>query len=84
LNLRDAVSIVPFCLYLAVFPEAAEPAPLLDALFQDHVLLAADNAASATKVRDCWADSPVCTLFDAAHLPGRAFPDGDPMMSVDW
>jgi sialate O-acetylesterase len=37
------------------------------------VKLDASGAASATRVRYCWADSPVCTLFDAAALPASPF-----------
>jgi sialate O-acetylesterase len=29
--------------------------------------------AGATRVRYCWADSPVCTLFDTARLPAGPF-----------
>ncbi len=29
--------------------------------------------ASATRVRFCWADSPVCTLFDGSGLPAGPF-----------
>jgi sialate O-acetylesterase len=29
--------------------------------------------ATVTRVRYCWADSPVCTLFDAAGLPAGPF-----------
>ena len=39
----------------------------------NRVLLSSGNAASATRVRFCWADSPVCTLFDEARLPAGPF-----------
>jgi sialate O-acetylesterase len=39
----------------------------------DEVLLRAANAASATRVRYGWADSPVVTLFDGAGLPAGPF-----------
>jgi sialate O-acetylesterase len=29
--------------------------------------------AQPTRVRLCWADSPVCTLFDQAGLPAGPF-----------
>ena len=37
------------------------------------VLLDAARSAAATRVRYCWADSPVCTLFDTARLPAGPF-----------
>ncbi len=37
------------------------------------VTLHAPNAVEATRVRYCWADGPVCTLFDGAHLPAGPF-----------
>mgnify|MGYP001161914969 CR=1 FL=1 len=39
----------------------------------DRVALQASNAAQATRVRYCWADSPVCTLFDADGMPAGPF-----------
>ena len=39
----------------------------------DRVMLSGPNATAATRVRYCWADSPVCTLFDAARLPAGPF-----------
>jgi sialate O-acetylesterase len=39
----------------------------------NRVLLSSGNAASATRVRFCWADSPVCTLYDEAQLPAGPF-----------
>lgn len=39
----------------------------------DRVLLDAAAFAAATRVRYCWADSPVCTLFDTARLPAGPF-----------
>jgi sialate O-acetylesterase len=37
------------------------------------VHLSAANGAAATRVRHCWADSPVCTLYDRAGLPAGPF-----------
>jgi sialate O-acetylesterase len=37
------------------------------------VILRAASAAAATRVRHCWADGPVCTLFDGAELPAGPF-----------
>lgn len=37
------------------------------------VSLRAPNATTATRVRHCWADSPVCTLYDSAGLPAGPF-----------
>jgi sialate O-acetylesterase len=37
------------------------------------VVLHAASAAAATRVRHCWADGPVCTLFDGAGLPAGPF-----------
>ncbi len=31
------------------------------------------GGAAVTRVRYCWADSPVCTLFDASRLPAGPF-----------
>jgi sialate O-acetylesterase len=31
------------------------------------------GGAPVTRVRYCWADSPVCTLFDAGGLPAGPF-----------
>jgi sialate O-acetylesterase len=39
----------------------------------DRVVLDAATFADATRVRYCWADSPVCTLFDMAQLPVGPF-----------
>jgi sialate O-acetylesterase len=45
-----------------------------DAHIQGHrVILSGANTAAATRVRFCWADSPVCTLFDEARLPAGPF-----------
>lgn len=38
-----------------------------------RVLLKSANAGTATRVRYCWADSPVCTLYDEALLPAGPF-----------
>lgn len=46
----------------------------VDARVQDHrVVLSGANAGTATRVRFCWADSPVCTLYDEARLPAGPF-----------
>jgi sialate O-acetylesterase len=37
------------------------------------VLLADANVASVTRVRFCWADSPLCNLYDGADLPVGPF-----------
>jgi sialate O-acetylesterase len=39
----------------------------------EEVILRAPNAASATRVRHGWADSPIVTLFDGAGLPAGPF-----------
>jgi sialate O-acetylesterase len=41
----------------------------------DHqvVLHAQPSADSVTRVRYCWADSPICTLYDQAGLPAGPF-----------
>ncbi|HEY0942839.1 MAG TPA: sialate O-acetylesterase [Steroidobacter sp.] len=45
-----------------------------DATLQgNRVVLSSPNSASATRVRYCWADSPVCTLYDEAPLPAGPF-----------
>jgi sialate O-acetylesterase len=38
-----------------------------------RVMLSGANTAAAKRVRFCWADSPVCTLFDEARLPAGPF-----------
>jgi sialate O-acetylesterase len=47
----------------------------VDATLQpDRVVLEPVRAASAaTRVRFCWADSPVCTLYDKSGLPAGPF-----------
>ena len=40
---------------------------------QNDVKLDAADIATATRVRYCWADSPVCTLYDEANLPAGPF-----------
>jgi sialate O-acetylesterase len=40
-------------------------------LTSDHVTLS--GAGTATRVRYCWGDSPVCTLTDASGLPAGPF-----------
>jgi sialate O-acetylesterase len=42
-------------------------------LRQKEILLTDAAAASATRVRFCWADSPLCNLFDTAGLPAGPF-----------
>lgn len=39
----------------------------------DRVLLDASGGIDATRVRFCWADSPVCNLYDEAALPAGPF-----------
>lgn len=39
----------------------------------NSVKITGDNASEATRVRYCWADSPVCTLYDTAPLPAGPF-----------
>jgi sialate O-acetylesterase len=39
----------------------------------DQVLLRGENAATATRVRHAWADSPVVTLYDGNGLPAGPF-----------
>ncbi|WP_407352823.1 sialate O-acetylesterase [Luteimonas sp. R10] len=39
----------------------------------DRVRLRASSAPAATRVRYCWADSPICTLYDATGLPAGPF-----------
>ena len=39
----------------------------------DRVALDAGAAGAAARVRYCWADSPVCTLFDRSGLPAGPF-----------
>ncbi|HEY0686905.1 MAG TPA: sialate O-acetylesterase [Steroidobacter sp.] len=60
---------------------AANTCEFAEATIQgQRVLLKSANAASATRVRFCWADSPVCTLYDEAPLPAGPFQiavDGD-------
>jgi sialate O-acetylesterase len=38
-----------------------------------RVLLSIPDAMAPTRVRYCWGDSPVCTLFDLAALPAGPF-----------
>jgi sialate O-acetylesterase len=38
-----------------------------------EVLLSDESAAGATRVRFCWADSPLCNLFDSTGLPVGPF-----------
>ncbi|HEY5810320.1 MAG TPA: sialate O-acetylesterase [Povalibacter sp.] len=39
----------------------------------DRALLDASQSAGVTRVRFCWADSPVCNLYDEAALPAGPF-----------
>jgi alpha-glucuronidase len=46
----------------------------VDAVAQkDRVWLDSGAGAAATRVRFCWADSPVCTLYDKSGLPAGPF-----------
>jgi len=38
-----------------------------------QVLLSVPPGAAPTRVRYCWADSPICTLFDRSGLPAGPF-----------
>lgn len=38
-----------------------------------RVMLSVPNGLSATRVRYCWADSPICTLYDFSGLPAGPF-----------
>jgi len=38
-----------------------------------RVKLAVLSGSTPTRVRYCWADSPICTLFDASRLPAGPF-----------
>ncbi len=41
---------------------------------RDHqILLKVPAGLSPRRVRYCWADSPVCTLFDRSGLPAGPF-----------
>ncbi len=39
----------------------------------NRVKLAAGDGATITRVRYCWADSPICTLYDGSGLPAGPF-----------
>jgi len=39
----------------------------------DRVSLSLRGKAAPTHVRYCWADAPICTLFDGAGLPASPF-----------
>ncbi|MEZ0470739.1 sialate O-acetylesterase [Luteimonas salinilitoris] len=39
----------------------------------DRVTLRASPTPAATRVRYCWADSPICTLYDGTGLPAGPF-----------
>lgn len=39
----------------------------------DRVIVHAPGAGKIARLRYCWADSPVCTLFDGAGLPAGPF-----------
>ncbi|HEY0504773.1 MAG TPA: sialate O-acetylesterase [Lysobacter sp.] len=49
----------------------------------NSVTLHAPNVPEATRVRYCWADGPVCTLFDGANLPAGPFEISIPTASSD-
>ncbi|MEL1265441.1 sialate O-acetylesterase [Pseudoxanthomonas putridarboris] len=49
----------------------------------DTVTLRGPVARAATHVRYCWADGPVCTLFDGAGLPAGPFEMALPPISPD-
>ncbi|AKC88216.1 9-O-acetylesterase [Pseudoxanthomonas suwonensis] len=42
-------------------------------IWNNRVTLRTPAAHEATRVRYCWADGPVCTLFDGAGLPAGPF-----------
>lgn len=45
-----------------------------DAQIEDNrVVLRAESVAEPVRVRYCWADSPICTLYDEAGLPAGPF-----------
>ena len=48
-----------------------------------HTSFAAFGLYQATRVRYCWADGPVCTLFDGANLPAGPFEIALPTASTD-
>lgn len=53
---------------------AANTCEFADATIEgERVVLTSVNAGSATRVRYCWADNPVCTLYDEAPLPAGPF-----------
>lgn len=53
---------------------AANSCEFAEATIQgQRVVLKSANAASATRVRYCWADNPVCTLYDEVPLPAGPF-----------
>ena len=39
----------------------------------DHVVLEVPQGLKPARVRYCWADNPVCTLYDGAGLPAGPF-----------
>jgi sialate O-acetylesterase len=55
--------------------EAAGVCDFADARIEGHrVLLSVGHRSPpVTRVRFCWADSPVCTLYDEAQLPAGPF-----------
>ncbi|WP_031326927.1 hypothetical protein, partial [Xanthomonas phaseoli] len=38
-----------------------------------EIRLGVPGGVQATRVRYCWADSPVCTLYDRSGLPAGPF-----------
>jgi len=54
--------------------DAASRCRFVDAVVdKDRVLLDASGGADPVKVRFCWADSPVCNLYNGAGLPATPF-----------
>jgi sialate O-acetylesterase len=45
----------------------------VDATIRGNSVVLAGDAAKATRVRFCWGDSPVCTLYDTSGLPAGPF-----------
>jgi sialate O-acetylesterase len=42
-------------------------------LQQNRILLSAKEARTATRVRHCWADAPICNLYGTSGLPVASF-----------
>jgi sialate O-acetylesterase len=43
------------------------------AAIQGNQVMIADDGASATRVRYCWGDGPLCNLYDRSGLPAGPF-----------